>query len=296
MERLVMAALSSFCGVLPLVYYDDLLLASPDPSLLRTATQACVTYLDMHGLLISPHKCVLKAALVIDWIGKRFEHHLVSNTADRRRQLAGLFAAAARCVCVRTLRRLLGWAAWFANHFHGSSRALYGAYRMLGASQSCGLSWEALWSLALSVALGCCRVRWSTQPALQVLYCDACAAKRAVGVCSWDGKRGLTAAIPTDLVSGYARSHDAQQTAELYGVTLAVACAAASQTHLLLLSDSSASVGWFSGLRLPPSRHQAQLLLAAAILQTLSGIEVTVRWVRGPMNLADSWSRSTPTG
>ena len=50
MERLVMAALSNFCGVLSLVYYDDLLLASPDPSLLRTAIQACVTYLDKHGL------------------------------------------------------------------------------------------------------------------------------------------------------------------------------------------------------------------------------------------------------
>ena len=95
---------------------------------------------------------------------------------------------------------------------------------------------------------------------------------------------------------GYARAPDAQQTAELYGVTLAVACAAVSRKHLLLLSDSSACVGWFSGLRLPPTRQQAQLLLSAAILQTLSGIEVTVRWVPGPMNLADSWSRSTPTG
>ena len=78
--------------------------------------------------------------------------------------------------------------------------------------------------------------------------------------------------------------------------TLAVACAAMSRTHLLLLSDSSACVGWFTGLRLPPTPHQAQLLLSAAILHTLSGIEVTVRWVPGPMNLADPWSRSTPTG
>ena len=137
---------------------------------------------------------------------------------------------------------------------------------------------------------------WSAQPELEVLYSDACAARRAVGVCSCDGRGGLTAAIPADLMRGYARAPDAQQTAELYGVTLAVACAAVSRKHLLLLSDSSACVGWFSGLRLPPTRQQAQLLLSAAILQTLSGIEVTVRWVPGPMNLADSWSRSTPTG
>ena len=128
---------------------------------------------------------------------------------------------------------------------------------------------------------------WTAQPELRVLYSDACAARRSVGVCSCDGWRGLAAAIPTALVRGYARAHDAQQTAELYGVSLAVACAAVSRKHLLLLSDSSACVGWFSGLRLPPTRQQAQLLLSAAILQTLSGIEVTVRWVQVPMNLAD---------
>ena len=232
----------------------------------------------------------------MNWIGKHFEHRVVSNTPDRCRQLAGLFAAAARFSRVRTLRRLLGWAAWFSNHFHGSARALHGAYRMLGAGCSGGLSWEALWSLALSVTLGSCRVCWSAKTTLQILYSDACAADGAVGVCSWDGKRGLTAAIPTDLLAGYGRDHDAQQTAELYGVTLAVACAAASRTHLLLFSDSSACVGWFSGLRLPPTRHQAQLLLSAAILQTLSGIEVTVRWIPGSMNPADPWSRSKPTG
>ena len=289
-------ALSDFHGVLHLVYYDDLLLAYPEPALLRHATQACVDFLQRQGLLISLHKCVLEPTLFINWIGKHFAHHVVSNTPDRCRQLAGLFAAAARCVCLRTLRRLLGWAAWFANHFHGSARALHGAYSMLRGGCSGGLSWEALWSLALSITLGCCHVEWSAHSALQILYSDACAANRSVGVCSWDGKQGLTAAIPAELLQGYARAHDAQQTAELFGVSLAMACAAASHTHLLLLSDSSACVGWFSGLRLPPTRPQAQLLLSAAILQTLSGIEVTVRWVPGPMNLADPWSRSTPTG
>jgi hypothetical protein len=272
------------------------LLAFPQPDLLRTATLACVDFLQRHGLLISLHKCVLEPVLMIDWIGKRFVHRTVSNTPDRCHQLAGLFAAAARCGCPRTLRRLLGWAAWFSNHFHGSARALHGAYRMLAGSCSAGLSWEALWSFALSVTLGCCRVQWSANPVLQILYSDACAANGTVGICSWDGRQGFTAAIPTNLIHGYTRSHDAQQTAELYGVTLAVACAAASRMNLLLFSDSSACVGWFSGLRLPPTRPQAQLLLTAAILQTLSGIEITVRWIPGPLNLADSWSRSTPTG
>ena len=294
MERLVAAALSTFTGVLHLVYYDDVLLASPNPDLLRNATRACANFLQQHGLLISLHKCVLEPTPVIDWIGKRFQHRVVSNTADRRRQLAGLFAAAAHCICARTLRRLLGWAGWFANHFHGSSRALHGAY--LNANCSGGLSWEALWSFALSVTLGCCRVCWSARPTLQILYSDSCAANGTVGVCGCDGQRGLTATIPAALLQSYSRRHDAQQTAELFGVTLAVACAAASQSHLLLLSDSSACVGWFSGLRLPPTRNQARLLLSAAILQTLAGIEVTVRWVPGTMNLADPWSRSKPTG
>ena len=42
-ERLVSAALTSFSDILHLVYYDDLLLASPDPDALRVATIACVT-------------------------------------------------------------------------------------------------------------------------------------------------------------------------------------------------------------------------------------------------------------
>ena len=158
---------------------------------------------------------------------------------------------------------------------------------MLNGACSAGLSWETVWSFALSVTLGCCRVSWSAQPALQVLYSDACAARRSVGVCSCDGRRGLTAVIPANLMRGYARAPDAQQTAELYGVTLAVTCAAVTGKHLLLLPDSSACVGWFSGLRLPPTRPQAQLLFSADILQALSGIEVTVRWVQVPMNLAD---------
>ena len=94
---------------------------------------------------------------------------------------------------------------------------------------------------------------WSAQPELEVLYSDACAARRAVGVCDCDGRGGLTAAIPADLMRGYARAPDAQQTAELYGVTLAVACAAVTGKHLRT-SDGSACVGWFSGLRLPPTR------------------------------------------
>ena len=98
MERLVSAALTSFSDILHLVYYDDLLLASPDPDALRVATMACVTFLQRSGLLLSLHKCVLEPVLAVDWIGKHFEHRVVCNTPDRRRQLAGLFAAAGRCV------------------------------------------------------------------------------------------------------------------------------------------------------------------------------------------------------
>ena len=51
MEQLVATALSSFSCVLLLVYYDDVLPASPDPDRVQLATRACVQLLKDRGLL-----------------------------------------------------------------------------------------------------------------------------------------------------------------------------------------------------------------------------------------------------
>ena len=124
-----------------------------------------------------------------------------------------------------------------------------------------------------------------------MLCCDACAANGAVGVRTPDGTNGFSSEVPSVLMAGYRTTSFAQQTAELYGAALAVAMSALGQQNLLLLTDSSACVGWFSGLRLPPNKQQAKLLLAAAVLQTLFGVAATLRWVPSEANPADSWSR-----
>ena len=69
MERIVNAALANYSDVLPLVYYDDLLLASPNPGVLRVATQGCVASIQQQGLRISIHKYVLEPTAAIDWSG-----------------------------------------------------------------------------------------------------------------------------------------------------------------------------------------------------------------------------------
>ena len=89
-----------------------------------------------------------------------------------------------------------------------------------------------------------------------------------------------------ELLAEYRTASFAQQTAELYGTALAVTLAALEGCDLLLLTDSSACVGWFSGLKLPPNKQQGRLLLAAAIAQ------MTLHWVPSEMNPADPWSRA----
>ena len=180
--------------------------------------------------------------------------------------------------------------------FPWSYKILQPLYQLLYADLADGLPWWTLWSAAFAVTLGCVKVQWPTRPSLSILYCDACAAKGTVGVCEPLGREGLTASIPSDLLTEYRVASYAQQTAELYGATLSVAISALQKTNLLLLTDSSACVGWFSGLKLPPNMQHGKLLLAAAVLQTLHGVTATLRWVPGELNLADSWSRSELQG
>jgi hypothetical protein len=291
MELLVSAVMAAFPGVLWMVYYDDLLLASEDPAILSTATRACIDYLLSRNLLLSLHKCCVNPATRIEWIGKEIAHHEVCNTSKRTRQLAGFFAAAANCRHQRALRRLLGWLSWFCSHFPGASRALQPLYPLLNGNLADGFPWWALWSAALAVTLGCVKVQWPTRSPLCLLYCDACAAKGTVGVCLPSGVDGITTSIPPELLNSYREASYAQQTAELYGATLALTLAALDEANVLLLTDSSACVGWFSGLRLPPNKQQARLLVAAAVLQTLFGVTATLRWVPSDMNPADVWSR-----
>jgi hypothetical protein len=296
MELLISAVMGAYPQVLWMVYYDDLLLASEDPDILSVATKACVDYLLSRNLLLSLHKCSLTPAIRIEWIGKELAHREVCNTHKRTRQLAGFFAAAANCRHPRALRRLLGWLSWFCSHFPGAGRALQPLYPLLYTNLADGLPWWALWSAAIAVTLGCVKVQWPTRSSLCLLYCDACAANGTVGVCLPSGLMGLTTEIPAELLATYRVASFAQQTAELYGAALSVALAALEERNLLLLTDSSACVGWFSGLKLPPNQQQGRLLLAAAVLQTLFGVAATLRRTPGPGRSFTSTGRSILQG
>ena len=131
MEELVGTALQQFPDVLGLIYYDDVLLASPHASRLEDGTKHLVNYLRDQGLRIADHKCALAPITQIDWIGKRFSHFTVSNNAARTRQIAGVIAGMANCRSLRLLRRLLGWISWYCSHFSGANRAMGPAYAAL---------------------------------------------------------------------------------------------------------------------------------------------------------------------
>ena len=177
------------------------------------------------------------------------------------------------------------------SHFHGASRTLSSCYALLNDSLADGLPWHALWSFALAIVLGCCEVAWcSSSRDICIAYADACAAQGTVGLCNYNGSDGLTASIPSSFLSNYARNNDAQQTAELYGVALAVAVSAVRKSSSLIFTDSSACLGWFNGNRLPPTRLQSRLLLASSIMQTMSSVDCTVRWTPSETNPADPWS------
>ena len=292
MTTFVHNSLASFPDVLGLVYYDDVLLASPDPSRLRDATQGLVAHLHAQNLRVSLRKCLLEPSTSTDWLGKHITQNSISNTTSRIRQLAGVIMGICRCRSVRSLRRLLGWVSWYASHFHGSSRALSPCYASLYQPLNNGLSWSALWSFAFTLALGSCTVSWSRDtPVMHILYTDACARNQTVGVCTHDGSVGVTCGVPQKIIHEYARPQDAQQTCELFGVALAVTHAALSQHNTLIFTDSSACCGWFSGCALPPTRTQSHLLLASSLLQTLCSVDCSIRWVSGKANPADTWSR-----
>ena len=261
-----------------LVYYDDVFLASPDRSRLRTATQGLVSHLHAQNLHISLRKCLLEPSTCTDWLGKHITQSSISNTTSRTRQFAGVLMGISGCRSVRSLRRLLGWVSWYVSHFHGSSRALC-------LAESIPALRSALWSFTFTLVLGSCAVSWSRDtPVMHILYTDACAHNQTVGVCTHDGSVGVTCDVPHQIIREYARP----QTCELFDV--AVTHAALSQHNTLIFTDSSACCGWFSGCALPPTRTQSHLLLASSILQTLCSVDCSIRWVSGKANPADTWS------
>ena len=114
MLSLVRDAIVDFPNVLPLVYYDDILLVSPSTDELRLATEHCIGHLTARHLLISRRKCQTEPAEALDWLGKHLQHRTVSNTPSRTRQIAGMVTGLSSCRDPHTLRRLLGWVSWFS--------------------------------------------------------------------------------------------------------------------------------------------------------------------------------------
>ena len=293
MRELADQALASYPDIMTLVYYDDILLASPSPSRLVQATSALVAYLKLRGLRLADHKCVLTPVTTVDWIGKHISHGVVANTESRVRQLAGVLHGLSLCRSARLLRKIIGWTSWYSSHFPGSHRALSEPYRALHGVLTDGLSWSVLWAFSLSIALGSCSVRWCSDSTsgLCIFYSDASADNKQIGICDFRGTRGVSLSIPFHLLCMYPRLCDAQQTAELYGVCVAVAAAALQRHSALVFTDNQACAGWFTGARLPATGLQSQLLLAASVLQTLNSVDCTVRWSPGKHNPADPWSR-----
>ena len=73
----------------------------------------------------------------------------------------------------------------------------------------CGhLASPLLWGSAL-----CAR---TTSRDSLVLYADACASRKTVGICNYNGLNGVTLQVPANLISYYNQASHAQQTAEPY--------------------------------------------------------------------------------
>ena len=105
---------------------------------------------------------------------------------------------------------------------------------------------------------------------------------------------GLTAPVPRTFLHGYAKSSDAQQTCELYGVVLGLLMGGYLGTRVELLTDNSACYFWLRQQRLPTTSLQSQLLLAANVLMQIKQVSYVVNWVPGDRNPADCWSRAPP--
>ena len=293
MQNLVNTALLAFPDVLGLVYYDDVLMASPDNGRLELATKHLVDYLRQQGLHVSDHKCVLTPAREIDWIGKRVGQRSVSNNSARARQLAGVLVALSRCRSVRLLRRLLGWISWYSSHFPGANRALGPAYALLRQNVHAGLPWNVLWSFCLTLALGLGHVQWcaDSDSGLSIIYTDAAAYNETIGICDCTGAQGTTIQVPRALIQPYGKAADAQQVAELYGVAVAITAASLENRGAIMFTDNKACEAWFAGEKIPVTNDQSNLLLAASIFRTLHSVDFHVRWIPGALNPADPWSR-----
>ena len=106
-----------------------------------------------------------------------------------------------------------------------------------------------------------------------MLYADACASRKTVGICNYNGLNGVTLQVPANLISYYNQASHAQQTAELYGVAESIAAAAVSHRSCLIFTDNSACAAWLSGAKIPLQCHQAHLLLAASLLPLPRGLQ-----------------------
>ena len=90
MQDLVDTALLDYPDVLGLVYYDDVLLASPHAWRLEMVTQYLVDYLRSNNLRIADHKCALTPSREMYWIVKHISHYIDSNNGARTRQIGGV--------------------------------------------------------------------------------------------------------------------------------------------------------------------------------------------------------------
>lgn len=294
MQAIVNESLRLYPQVLRLVYYDDVLLAAPQPDVLRQATQVCCLALEQNGLRISRHKCVFEPEQSVTWLGKVIKPFCVHNSTERMIKLADVTRTMANCRSHRTMRHIVGWLQWFASHHRGACRPLLPLYAQLHDPLLARASWRSLWGFATTMVLGCLPHHWRSPPEHgPALFVDAYAAGRGGGAAYTAGD-GVTFEIPPVVFANNTADANGQQTAELF------CCCTGIALKLLesqpeggpILTDSLCCVHWLAGDRLPANRVQAQLLTAMCILRLAYNTVVPVIWVPSEVNLADTWSRA----
>ena len=80
-----------------------------------------------------------------------------------------------------------------------------------------------------------------------------------------------------------------QQTAELYGVALAVATAAVGRQSAPIFTGNQACADWFAGAKIRVNCQRSHFL--AASMQALSSVDCAIKWIPGKLNPADKGSR-----
>jgi hypothetical protein len=129
-------------GVRLIVYMDDILLLHHDPDLLERATLLVAAFLQKLGWTISLEKCHLQPSQVVEYLGWKWNLHLLQSSmiSSRRKQmLSRIISFRRRCVAndlmsTRELARMIGLLVFLRFQFPSALLYLNKMHRLLAAS------------------------------------------------------------------------------------------------------------------------------------------------------------------